>query len=277
MAEKIILTQEQKEELTLIGNLYRESLYSTNKLSDALDKFEELLETQGKDISQTIVTEILRYNLLLQNKEFFEILKGWLNKLYGLLQKKLPKNVSFTIECRRKGVQSTVRKILKNYLEGISIDLFDLIAFRIIIDSLDSDEKQKEYCYTTAQICKDFFKPEKCILCTPGKKISNSGLIKDYISHPKSNGYQSLHLAFKTINNDVVELQIRTLKMHDHAEYGGAGHDDYKELEYSLITPYIYIEPEKIKIPNFKIMKNGIIYDGIGLINALPIYNFNSF
>ena len=273
MAEKIILTDAQKEELTLIGNLYRESIYSEHNLPNALKKFENLLESQGKDISQTIATEVLRYNQLIENRDLFATLRKWISQLYDLLKENLPDDVSFTIECRRKGLQSTIRKILKNYLEGTSIDLFDLLAFRIIIDSLDNLESQKECCYTVAEICKGFFKSKKCILCTPGKKIANSGLIKDYILNPKSNGYQSLHLAFKLIDNNVVEVQIRTLEMHNNAEYGdgGVSHNDYKDLEYALVTPYIYIEPEKIHIPHFRIMKDGSVFDGIGLINALPI------
>ena len=53
------------------------------------------------------------------------------------------------------------------------------------------------------------------------------GSLDDYISHPKSNGYQSLHLAVQTVFG-AVEFQVRTHAMHQHAEFGAAAHRTYK-------------------------------------------------
>jgi GTP pyrophosphokinase len=54
------------------------------------------------------------------------------------------------------------------------------------------------------------------------------GRIKDYIAFPKPNGYQSLHTTIFTGDGNIIEVQIRTKKMHQEAEYGAASHIGYK-------------------------------------------------
>lgn len=270
--ENLILTALQEEELKLIGELYRNAIYSKNNLPNILDKLITDLKKQKGETCQTIIGEIIRYKDVIQDRKFFLILRKWIDELYSILIKILPNNISFIIECRTKACQSTIRKILKNYLEGTSIDLFDLIAFRIILDSPDSKDKQEEYCYIVKDICISFFRTKFCTLCKPIKMIGNDELVKDYIAMPKPKGYKSLHLAFKTTDNNIFEVQIRTLDMHLHAEFGAAEHFGYKDDEYALVSKYIYFDIEKVHIPMFRIY-NGNLYDKIGLCTALPIEN----
>jgi len=111
----------------------------------------------------------------------------------------------------------------KNY----EIDqIYDLVALRIIT-------KDVEKCYQILAVLHTYFEP-----------IENR--VKDYITRPKLNGYQSLHTTVKDVASGLIfEIQIRTSSMNDFAEYGVAAHWAYKEkskkqqLE-SIISPETY-------------------------------------
>ena len=265
------LTNGQKEELTAIGKLYRNAIYNNENVSKILIDFSNSLKNLNGEISTTILSEILHFKTLVESRDFFCGFRNWIDELYDILLEKLPNTVSFTIDCRRKSVQSTVRKVIRNYLDGSSINLFDLVAFRIIIDSLDSKEKLEKYCYTVKDICNSFFQEKLCVLCTPNKQVGSDPLCKDYIEIPKDNGYQSIHLAFRTLENQLFELQIRTLDMHEDAEIGESGHEDYKDLVDQLVAEYISFDPKQVKIPHFRVFINNSIHDKIGLKDALTI------
>jgi len=110
---------------------------------------------------------------------------------------------------REKTPFSIWRKVQKKRtsLEQIS----DIIGFRVIVDTVED-------CYKSLGI---FHKQWNCI---PGK-------FKDYISSPKINDYQSLHTAVIGPNRRPVEIQIRTMQMHEFAERGIASHWKYKSSE----------------------------------------------
>ena len=110
---------------------------------------------------------------------------------------------------REKTPFSIWRKVQKKRisLEQIS----DIIGFRIILDNVED-------CYKALGI---FHKEWNCI---PGK-------FKDYISSPKINKYQSLHTSIIGPNRRPIEIQLRTLQMHEFAERGIASHWKYKSSE----------------------------------------------
>ncbi len=110
---------------------------------------------------------------------------------------------------REKTPFSIWRKVQKKRisLEQIS----DIIGFRIILDNIED-------CYKALGI---FHKKWNCI---PGK-------FKDYISSPKINKYQSLHTSIIGPNRRPIEIQLRTLQMHEYAERGIASHWKYKSSE----------------------------------------------
>ena len=110
---------------------------------------------------------------------------------------------------REKTPFSIWRKVQKKRisLEQIS----DIIGFRIILDDIED-------CYKALGI---FHKEWNCI---PGK-------FKDYISSPKINKYQSLHTSIIGPNRRPIEIQLRTLQMHEYAERGIASHWKYKSSE----------------------------------------------
>ena len=110
---------------------------------------------------------------------------------------------------REKTPFSIWRKVQKKRisLEQIS----DIIGFRIILENIED-------CYKALGI---FHKEWNCI---PGK-------FKDYISSPKINKYQSLHTSIIGPNRRPIEIQLRTLQMHEYAERGIASHWKYKSSE----------------------------------------------
>lgn len=117
-----------------------------------------------------------------------------------------------TIYGRNKRLYSFYKKLQKK--QGELTRIYDLIAIRIIVPTVGD-------CYATLGILHKLWKPMK-------------GRIKDYISQPKPNGYQSLHTSVFNEDGDVVEFQIRTPEIHDEAEYGVAAHWHYDESGATL-------------------------------------------
>ena len=128
-------------------------------------------------------------------------------------------NIHFEVNGRVKSVYSLHKKLAK--VNGNIDDIYDLIALRIIVD-------KKEDCYLVLGILHSLYQP----------MISR---IKDYISTPKPNGYQSLHTTVITPNKQIVEFQVRTQEMHEYAERGLAANFHYNEQK----TTKDYIKKKK--------------------------------
>lgn len=115
--------------------------------------------------------------------------------------------VEFEINGRVKSVYSLFKKLKK--VDGNIDDIYDLMALRIIV-------KDKNECYKVFGILHTMYQP----------MIAR---IKDYIAVPKPNGYQSLHTVVITPNEQIVEFQIRSKKMHEWAERGLAASFHYHD------------------------------------------------
>ncbi len=121
-------------------------------------------------------------------------------------------NFDFEIYGRPKSIHSIWNKMKK---KGISFDeVYDLFAIRIILKSLP--EREKEDCWKVYSLVTDEYNP-------------STQRLRDWLSNPKSNGYEALHTTVMGPNGKWVEVQIRTKRMNDIAEKGLAAHWKYKE------------------------------------------------
>ncbi len=121
-------------------------------------------------------------------------------------------NIGYQIKGRPKSVHSIWNKMRKQNIPFEEV--FDLFAIRIIIDA--AFEQEKALCWQVYSIVTDHYTP-------------NPDRLRDWISTPKANGYESLHTTVMAKNGQWVEVQIRTRRMDEIAEKGYAAHWKYKD------------------------------------------------
>lgn len=137
----------------------------------------------------------------------------YINDFIRPLKEKLQNgNFNFEIYGRPKSIHSIWNKMKK---KGVSFDeVYDLFAIRILLNS--SPEREKEDCWKVYSLVTDEYNP------SPER-------LRDWLSNPKSNGYEALHTTVMGPQGKWVEVQIRTKRMNDIAEKGLAAHWKYKE------------------------------------------------
>ena len=137
----------------------------------------------------------------------------YITKFCKPIRTKLKENeLYYSIKGRPKSIFSIRHKMVT---KGVNFDnIFDKFAVRIIVKS--SLENEKSDCWKIYSIVTDFYKP------TPDR-------LRDWVSTPKANGYESLHTTVMGDNGKWVEVQIRSNRMDDIAEKGYAAHWKYKQ------------------------------------------------
>ncbi len=183
---------------------------------ETLDIFAPLANRLGMGKIKAELEDLsLRY---LYPEKYYEIAKlvaetktmrdSTVNSLIETIKKELEKHkIKATIKGRAKHYYSIYNKMKR--LNVTFDQLYDITAVRVIVDT-------EAECYQVLGIIHQLFKP------IPGR-------FKDYIAMPKGNLYRSLHTSVIGTKNKPVEIQIRTHKMHEVAEYGVAAHWRYKE------------------------------------------------
>lgn len=130
-----------------------------------------------------------------------------LKKIKRTLEKKLlDQGIPAYVEGREKHIHSVYKKMKEN--RRSFEEIMDVCAFKVIVDN-------PENCYKTLGVVHSIFKPIE-------------GRFKDYISIPKSNGYQSIHTGVVGLDGQPTEIQIKTEEMNEMAENGIASHWLYK-------------------------------------------------
>jgi len=121
--------------------------------------------------------------------------------------------VDYEIKGRTKSIYSIARKMKT---QGVPFEeVFDIFAIRIIVNSKRMEDEKPD-CWKAYSIVTDHYVP-------------NPSRFRDWVSKPKSNGYESLHTTVMSHEGKWVEVQVRTRRMDDIAEKGLAAHWKYKE------------------------------------------------
>lgn len=149
--------------------------------------------------------EFMRLDSILQKKEasLTSKITDYTEKIWHTLTNKEVEN---TIEWRIKTIYSISKKIQKKHIPFSWI--YDLVALRVVVN-------KKRDCYIVLSVLHSLFK-------------SKENRIKDYISAPKPNGYQSLHTTVSDSEWFHFEVQIQTKQMYSYNIFGLASHDSYK-------------------------------------------------
>ena len=136
-------------------------------------------------------------------------IKTFVEPIYGLLAEQ---NLQASIFGRPKSIHSIWNKMKKKNIPFEEV--YDLFAIRIVLDSAPDHEKAD--CWKAYSIVTDLYRP-------------NPDRLRDWVSSPKGNGYESLHTTVMGPKGQWVEVQIRTQRMNEIAEKGFAAHWKYKE------------------------------------------------
>ncbi|WP_339895544.1 RelA/SpoT family protein [uncultured Algibacter sp.] len=137
--------------------------------------------------------------------QFSEVIKNSLDK----------ENLRYTIKGRPKSIFSIRKKMIN---QGVSFDeVYDKFAIRIIYKCDSDPQNEKFIAWKIYSIVTDHFRP-------------NPIRLRDWISSPKSTGYEALHITVMGPKGRWVEVQIRSEKMHEIAEKGYAAHYKYKQV-----------------------------------------------
>lgn len=155
-----------------------------------------------KDIEQKLIDSKAKRDKLI--RDFIKPIKETLTN----------QGYSFDIKGRLKSITSIWNKMRKQNVEFEEV--YDKFAIRIILNS--APEKEKSDCWQAFSIVTDFYQP-------------NPKRMRDWVSVPKSNGYESLHTTVVIPGGQWVEVQIRTERMNEIAEKGFAAHWKYKGIE----------------------------------------------
>lgn len=265
-------------------------LYEGTSIPNIVELYcEELMKGSTEDILHA--SKLWEYHNVLTDRGFLKEIRKTFDELYDLISEQEP-DLMFCLEGRRKSLISLERKILTQLDKNKSLDtLRDLFAFRITIFDENAGEMIEE-CYRVAEMLIVFLVSKGFIPCEASPRYDIKGFditqhpgivipeksamspkyqyaLKDYISNPKTNGYQSLHVAFRDIRGRCFEIQIRTHTMHVRAETGSADHEDYKNKVY---TTHVDFDPAKLHLRGYKVNPNGIgVDDKIGLESAVSI------
>jgi len=199
-----------EEERILVAN---EAAYLYAPLAHKLGLYK--LKSELEDLSLKYTRKEVYYDIKEKLNQTKASRDKYIATFINPIKKKLEEaGLKFEIKGRTKSIHSIWNKMQKQKtpFEGI----YDLFAIRIILDS--KIDKEKQECWQVYSLVTDMYQP-------------NPKRLRDWLSIPKSNGYESLHITVMGPQGKWVEVQIRTERMDDVAERGFAAHWRYKGIK----------------------------------------------
>ena len=187
-----------------------ETLYIYAPLAHRLGLY--YIKTELEDLGLKYTEPEVFNDILTKITESKEEQNKYIEDFSNVLKSSFDKeNIKYSIKGRPKSIYSIRRKMLN---QGVTFDeVYDKFAIRIIYQS--TEEKEKFDAWKIYSIVTDHFRP-------------NPNRLRDWISQPKSNGYESLHITVMGSKGRWVEVQIRSQRMNEIAEKGYAAHFKYK-------------------------------------------------
>lgn len=275
------------EKENLLGNLFREALYSGNSVPEIMELFSD-------NISRNFTaTDFLLLQMASQLKEsaqirkvaheYMKMMSTMSSQCFSLINTKHP-SLHF---CTSQRFKSFIRELYKRYervQDGLSPEIKDLPAVRIILLEAETQETIKMEYIIAREILENFSSlnsnsnfPLYVNLSVPDKSVTESSfnpdehkdvlipeetilipelgkLGKDYLHYPKEKGYQSFHISFELVKKSdptfriFAEVQIRTISQHMYAEFGPASHNDYENLRTERLLEIFDFEKENVHI-----------------------------
>lgn len=173
------------------------------------------LKSELEDLSLKYLEHDAYYHIKEKLNETKQSRDAYVARFISPIEKKLKEaGLKFHMKGRTKSIHSIWQKMKKQHVEVDGV--FDLFAIRIILDS--PQHKEKQDCWQVFSIITDMYQ-------------SNPKRMRDWLSVPKDNGYESLHITVLGPEEKWVEVQIRTERMDDIAEHGLAAHWRYKGVK----------------------------------------------
>ena len=278
----VFMTERDK----IVGDIFRANLYSCKDiptLSENIGKELSLTFDTSDFLMQSLATQLVIGANIRKNPEcFHDIAEQVTRAVWDIIKKSdLESSTSF----RGKSFISELHKRYDKVCEGNNPIIKDLLAVRIIILNETTTETLQK-CYqiffeiissltrfnneyldfplivsepdkliTTSEFEKEKF-PEILIpeTCFPN---NFDRVVKDYMRFPKKNGYQSIHCSFEIPSLSPkyaglnMEIQLRTLKQHEWAEYQNASHSKYKKSRTEKMDKIFHYEPKKVHMTGF--------------------------
>ncbi len=204
------LKEAEKLKSNEIKKLSEEALYFYSTIAHRLGiskiytemeeiSFRNLFKKEYENIEKELKGKREKYEKSLEKMSKFlrQLLKE--NRIKANFQQRVKRNYSIYRKIKDKGVDFN--------------NIYDLMAIRVITDTIEN-------CYHILGVIHSRWYPIE-------------GRFRDWIIHPKPNGYRSLQTTIMTNTGEKFEIQIRTDEMHKEAEYGAAAHWGYKEGQYS--------------------------------------------
>lgn len=174
-----------------------------------------VIKSEMEDLSMKFTNRVVYQEIARKLNETKRSRDTYIDNFIGPLKEILLKQgFKFDIKGRTKTINSIYNKLKKSNIEFEQV--YDLFAIRIILDCKYEDEKSE--CWRVYSIVTDMYQP-------------NPMRLRDWISVPKSNGYECLHTTVLGPDNKWVEVQIRTRRMDEIAEKGFAAHWKYKGIK----------------------------------------------